>query len=136
MLRLDYIFSNWILIWFFLYIIKLVKYSPKFIIILGTIEVFIIMIYYIYINIPKYQLIKFIIINFILKVIPLFIVKSDIISKFDIVFSFTYFLVYLLWLFINNITLYEVYIRINNEYVHNLGKNKTFFTESFNVLFR
>ena len=79
---------------------------------------------------------KFIIINFILKVIPLFILRNNIINKYDIIVSFTYFLVYLLWLFVNNITLYEVYIKINNEYVHNLGKNKTFFSESFNVLFK
>ena len=40
-LRIDLVFSYWMFFWYILYAFKLTKYSPKFIIGLGIIENFI-----------------------------------------------------------------------------------------------
>lgn len=37
-MRLDYVFSYWIFAWYLLYIAKITKYNPKFVLILGIIE--------------------------------------------------------------------------------------------------
>jgi len=69
--RSDFVFSYWIFTWFILYLLKIVPYSPKFVIILGIIENLFVFMYMIFYKSPIYNIIKFIIINILIKVIPL-----------------------------------------------------------------
>jgi hypothetical protein len=135
-MRFDYLFSYWILFWVILYLLKIVNYSPKFAIIIGIIEISIGGIYYIYMNISKYQLIKYITINTIMKIIPLLIVINDKITNNDIIVSIIYFIIYLVWLFINNQNVFDIYKKINDEYIYDLGKNKTFMNKLFDKIFK
>jgi hypothetical protein len=71
MLRIDYIFSYWIFIWFILYCLKITKYNPKFAILLGILENIIVLILMSYYNTDKSIIILFILMFIILKFIPL-----------------------------------------------------------------
>lgn len=117
--RLDYVFSYWIFAWFVLYYFKIVKYSPLFILLFASIEnvvLFIIHIINFIIDNSYYnffKLIGFIIINFCIKVLPLYyIIKIEndvktfeelfkLIKKDDILISLYLFIIYIIWLFIN-----------------------------------
>jgi hypothetical protein len=118
MIRSDYVFSYWIFLWFILYILKIIKYSPKFIIILGIIENFFVIIYLILKKSTLYKITKFIIINIIIKVIPLYIIWKDEINLKDIIVSIILFVIYLIWIYINCGVecLYNIQKKIINSY--------------------
>ena len=86
-LREDLIFSHWIFVWFVLYFCNIITINPTFIIIsglfIGTLAAY----YMWYYNASQYNIIKFVILNMILKNIPLFILwfsNNLIIQLYDI----------------------------------------------------
>ena len=100
-IRSDFIFSYWIFAWFLLYYFNIVKYSPKFVIILGLIENFFLLMFLLIYKSSLYKITKFIVINTIIKVIPLYLVWNDKIINRDIYATIILFLIYLLWLYLN-----------------------------------
>jgi hypothetical protein len=100
-IRSDFIFSYWIFAWFLLYYFNIVKYSPKFVIILGIIENCFLLLFLIIYKSTLYKITKFIIINTIIKVIPLYLVWNDKIIKKDIYATIILFLIYLVWIYLN-----------------------------------
>jgi len=138
-LRLDFIFSYWIFLWFILYEVKIIKYSPKFVIILGLIENFGLFLYFIYKKSSLYNISKFIIINIFIKIIPLYLVYNDKIISKDIIASFILFLIYLLWLIVNNRFnyLFNEYNELIKGYVNQKYKNKqSFLGYSYDFIYR
>ena len=138
-LRLDYVFSYWIFLWFILYELKLVKYSPKFIIIIGIIENLGLFSYFIYKKSSFYNIAKFIIINIFIKIIPLYLVWKDKIIWNDIIASLVLFLIYLLWLVINNRSnyLFNEYNELIKGYINQKYKNKqSFLGYSYDFIYR
>ena len=116
-IRLDFVFSYWIFGWFILYYYRIVSYSPKFALIIGIIENILIIFYLIFMNASNYKIIKFIIINFCIKVIPLLMIIRDKIIWKDIYATFILFIVYIIWLFINNPKkIFQTYIHMINNY--------------------
>lgn len=100
--RFDLIFSYWIFIWSILYILGVPLYSPKFALICGL-SVNIVMFMYLYHkNILRTKLIYFVLINTIIKVLPLIYLRNKNIKKPDIYFTIILFLVFIIWLQINN----------------------------------
>ena len=110
----SYTFSYWTFIWFILYILHVIPYSPKFIFIIEIIIISILC----FLPMTRYKLIKFIVINIFIKVIPLFIVWKTKIVKRDILFSFFIFVCYLLWLYLNDKTITNIYTMIYSHYVN------------------
>jgi len=102
MLRIDYIFSYWIFIWFILYCLKITKYNPKFAILLGILENIIVLILMSYYNTDKSIIILFILMFIILKFIPICILHNTVINKSDIIDTCVLFLIFLFWIQINN----------------------------------
>ena len=100
-IRSDFIFSYWIFSWFLLYYFNIVKYSPKFVLILGLIENCFLLLFLIIYKSTLYKITKFIVINTIIKVIPLYLVWNDKIIKRDIYATIILFLIYLLWIYLN-----------------------------------
>jgi hypothetical protein len=101
-IRIDFVFSYWLFCWWVLYHIKIIKSSPKFGLILGLIDN-IIMIYFMFLYKTKYQtIINFIIINTIIKVIPLYLMRTEEIITNDIINNFLLFLFFISWININN----------------------------------
>ena len=85
---------------------NITSFSPKFAILLGIIEnIFtLIVIYKVGIN-----TIYFIIMILILKVIPLYTIRKDIIRAQDVRFTFGLFIVYLIWCSINRFNIIDVF---------------------------
>jgi hypothetical protein len=134
LIRSDFIFSYWIFLWFILYIIQIVPYSPKFVIILGILENIILFILMIVYNAPYNKIIKFVIINTLIKIIPLVIVWRDKIKCQDIYATVIYFLIYMIWLHYNRINPYKIYRRLLRPYIYNNNKDKTLLSSLYNRL--
>jgi hypothetical protein len=133
-IRSDFVFSYWIFAWFILYLFRIVPYSPKFIIILGIIENVFALLYMIFHKTPLYNIIKFIIINIFIKVIPLLLVWSDKIVKRDIYATIIIFLVYLLWLTYNHIEIYKIYKKVLDPYIFNNQDGKTILSKLYDSI--
>ena len=108
MKRLDLLFSFWILIWYVLYIINLIKYNPKFwffIALLSTLYNFYVMFYFK----RYYMALVFIIIVIIFKVIPIWTLRNTALRVKDIIAGLLLFIIYYIWLTYNNDTLYSLF---------------------------
>lgn len=131
------IFSYWIFIWFILYYIGLTKYNPLFILIVGYIFT---LFEFIYLKINKssrYNLIKFMIINIIIKFIPiLLIIKFPL--RFDL--KDIYISIYLIFFYIITMSImnknpYEYYKLMLHTYLYNDEKYKTYISILYDNLF-
>lgn len=139
-MSLDLVFSNWIFLWFILYLLKVVTYNPSFILLASLLllglEVYLAIIY----ELTKYNIIKFITINTILKLIPLGILYSMNAIKIklvDIQFTLILFSVYLVYLYANGTNIYEIYYKLLNVYITNSADpmDKTIFSRTYDYLY-
>jgi hypothetical protein len=119
MLRADFIFSYWIFAWFFIYIFGMVSINPKFALIIALLENIGTLTYLLFFKAPFIAISKFIIVMIVQKVIPLFIILNEKILLSDIMFTIGFFLIYLLWLFANNISFFKVYAKIRDSLMKN-----------------
>jgi hypothetical protein len=109
-IRGDFIFSNWIIIWFIIHYIGLIEYSPKIILIIGLIH----NLYLLGLMILKRvtakitSIIYFSLIIVFMKVIPLYIIRKDKIKVTDIIFTLLLFNLFLVWLILNRVDFNKV----------------------------
>jgi len=114
-MRFDEIFSIWILVWFILYCIGFVPYSPKFVLIIGLIHNFILLTIMIINHARFLTTIQFFFIIFITKILPLLLLRNVALKVDDVIFSLIYFNVYLVWLCMNGKDFYDnIVISINS----------------------
>jgi hypothetical protein len=114
----DLLFSNWIFIWFILYLSNIIPYNPKLIILLGFV-IIIGILYYLYINnAPTYNLFKFALLNLFMKAIPIVILYNISIKFEDFYFSIGIFIIYLIWLDINDTNFFTIYKKLINNYIN------------------
>ena len=120
MVRPDLIFSYWIYLWYILYIFKVLKYNPKFAIICGMIENLIIFLLMCIYNTKKILVVLFIIMFFILKLIPLYTIWNDNIKlNDDIKNTSLLFIIYLLWIHLNQLTITDALTNSKNLILYN-----------------
>ena len=100
-LRADLVFSYWIYVWFILYVFKITIYSPKFAIILGAIDNFIMLTLMFLYGTSSKSITYFIIINTFIKVLPLYYLRTQQMKLNDIYFTGGLFVVFIIWLHIN-----------------------------------
>jgi len=108
MLRLDYILSNWILLWYVLYVFGLIEYNPKLALILGilfNVVTLVLMAYY-QASIQTMLYLAFFVSW--MKVIPLWTIRNSTIREKDVYATLLLVLVYLGWLLLEGKTM-EVY---------------------------
>jgi hypothetical protein len=94
-MRLDFIFSYWILIWY-------IAYSPKFALIIGILENIGTWFMLIYKKSSITSTLDFALVVFIAKVLPFYFLRNETIQHGDVIFTFVLFGLYNAWLFINN----------------------------------
>jgi hypothetical protein len=104
-LRADLVFSYWIYLWFLLYFFRFTKYSPKFALILALLHNIIMLLLMILFKTRISKIINFVIINTIIKVMPLYYLRKEKIIINDIYFTFIIFLLFVIWVHINKQTL-------------------------------
>jgi hypothetical protein len=119
MISPDLIFSYWIFVWYILYILKLIHYSPKIFLIISIFYIIITTIYMIH-NFSIKIIVTFIIINFIIKVIPLYTIKNDKYNINDFLFGIFLFILYIIWVFYRKKNINKIY---NNIFPFNSNKD-------------
>lgn len=109
MLRVDYIFSYWILLWYVLFMLNVTTYNPLFLLyvalflnVLGI---------YDKLSSMKNTLI-YIFIIILIKVIPIYSIRDTIIKIEDIYVSLLLFFIYLLWIFMNDISFKHIHLEL------------------------
>jgi hypothetical protein len=140
-IRFDFIFSYWIFIWFLLYFIKLIPFNPKVAISCAIIVNIYMIIYLIYKNSKIYNIIKFILINVFIKLIPLIIIINTKTNIVDIYFFIFLINIYILWMYLNNknnkVSLnnfIDAYYKLFYSYMTNKNNN-TFFGYYYDWLY-
>jgi len=122
-LRLDMIFSYWIFLWFIIYKLKWILYSPKFAILVSLLENFVMLIMMFLYSSSRESIIYFIIINIFLKIVPLYYLRKNNITLKDIYFTIFLFILFIIWLHINKDSLIGNLKLIHNSLLYN--KNNT-----------
>ena len=105
MVRFDLVFSYWIFTWYVFYIFKIVKYNPKWGLTIGIIENIGLLYLMFYYKNSWINIFLFCFVNFFIKILPLWSIRN---TKYDMngIFSFFgLFIIYLIWLLLNNIPL-------------------------------
>ena len=109
MLRVDYIFSYWVLLWYVLFMLNVTTYNPLFLLyvalflnVLGI---------YDKLSSMKNTLI-YIFIIILIKVIPIYSIRDTTIKIEDIYGSLLLFFIYLLWIFINDISIKHIHLEL------------------------
>lgn len=122
-LRIDLVFSYWIYLWFILYIFKYTIYSPKFVLILGLLDNIVLLFLMFIWGTSVKTIIWFIIINILIKIMPLYYLKKESYKIKDVYFTAGLFLIYIIWLHINNQSLVGNIKIIHDSLLY--GKNET-----------
>jgi hypothetical protein len=122
-MRLDFIFSYWILIWYLAYVIKFTNISPKFALMFGVAENIAMFSYIAYVGTPISILMRFGFANLIIKIIPLYLLRGEPIRRVDVIMTLLIFGLYNAWLYVNGETFSRVVAQITDSLVHN--KNET-----------
>ena len=107
MLRIDFIFSYWLFVWYLLYMARITIYSPKFGLIIALIE-----------GVISYMLLKtsskilFAIVIICIKILPLITLWREPIRQKDIWALFVLVVIYNIWLGVHGMTMLGVYKKI------------------------
>jgi hypothetical protein len=131
------IFSYWIFVWFIIFYIGLTKYNPLFILIIAYIFTLFEFIYLIINKSSKYNLIKFMIINILIKFIPiLLIIKFPLrFDLKDIYISIYLIFFYIIIMSIMNKNPYEYYKLMLHTYLYDDEKYKSYISIIYDKLF-
>ena len=117
--RIDLVFSYWIFTWYILYIFKYINLNPKFAIYCGIIENIIVILMMIYFKTSLKLIIYFILMFILLKILPLYTIINTKILKEDIYLTLFLFIIYLLWLYINNKTILDFKKQLSDLILYN-----------------
>jgi hypothetical protein len=131
-LRADLVFSYWIYLWYILYAFKITHFSPKIPLILGVIDNIIMLILMLIYGTSKETIFYFIIINTLIKVVPLYYLRNEPIKWRDIYFTIFLFILFVGWLHINSQSLYGNIKIIHDSLLY--GQNKTPFMAVLNKI--
>jgi hypothetical protein len=122
-LRSDLVFSYWVYFWFILYAFKITSYSPKFPLTLGLMHNIVMLGLMLLYGTSKRTIFYFIIINTLIKVVPLYYLRNESIKMRDIIFTILLFAIFIIWLHLNKQSLIG-----NAKLIHDsllFGKDKT-----------
>lgn len=98
MLRPDYIPSNWIFLWYVLYISGFIHHSPKLALILGILFNVVTLSVMAYYKVFIQNIIYLAVFVFVLKVIPLWTVRNTTIQQSDVYATIGFFFIYIGWI--------------------------------------
>jgi hypothetical protein len=129
-LRPDLVFSYWVYLWYILYALKITNFSPKFPLILGLLDNIIMLILMLLYGTSKETIFYFILINTIIKVVPLYYLRNEPLKMKDIYFTIILFLIFIIWLHLNKNSLIGNMKVIHDSLLY--GENKTPFMALIN----
>lgn len=109
--RFDFVFSYWIFFWYICYELQITKYNPIGALYFGVLENIAVLLLMIYYRNSYDHLLLLCFVILVTKVIPLWTLRNTSYSRKDIYIIFVYFLVYVLWLFLNNANVISFFIQ-------------------------
>ena len=113
MILLDELFSSWIVVWYLLYMVGILPFSPKYWFIIALA---VILGLALYLKITLSIFIVGICMNLFFKVMPLYTMRNDPCRSCDVFFGFFLLVIYLLWIQYKKIDVIELYTnRLTNE---------------------
>jgi len=131
-LRADLVFSYWIYLWYILYAFKITEFSPKFPLIIGLIDNIIMLLLMLVYGTSRETIFYFLIINTLIKVVPLYYLRNEPIKLNDIYFTVFLFIVFVGWLHLNKQSLVGNLKVIHDSLIY--GQNKTPFMSILNKI--
>jgi len=135
------IISYWFFIWFLLFIFGIIKQNPFWILVISYIITFFEFLYLKYKGANYYNIIKFLIINIIIKFIPILIILIRLQFKIikininDFKFAFFIILIYLFVMISINRNPIVAYKRMLNSYINNDNKYRTIFSKLYDDIY-
>ena len=118
-MRFDFVFSYWILAWYVAYMVKFTDYIPKFVLIVGILENLVVLFYMIRFGSNFRTISRYMGVNAVIKVLPLYTVRNDPIRIKDIIATAVYFLIFTGWLYVNEESLTGNYNKILDSLINN-----------------
>jgi hypothetical protein len=95
--------------------------SPKFALFLGIIENIVLLLYISLNGSSLSTILKFGIIIIFMKIIPYYAIIKDEIVKKDVIVTLLLFVLYLLWLHLNDMKILQILDKINKSFIQNKG---------------
>ena len=121
-MRFDFVFSYWIFAWYLLYITKVVSYSPKLALGLGIIENTFLLVSMILFGSNLRTILSFIFINTLIKLLPFYSLRREVIKITDLMPTVILFAVYVVWIYYNQQDLTGNYKMVFDSLIHNKDK--------------
>ena len=129
-LRPDLVFSYWIYAWYIIYVFNFFPFPPKFPQPVGFIDnIVMLCLMFMYGTSPR-TIYYFIIINTVIKVVPLYFLQEEVVKMKDIYFTIGLFIVFIIWLQINKQSLIGNIKLVHDSLLY--GQNKTPFMSFIN----
>ena len=100
-MRFDFLFSYWIFAWYVFYALQLTTFNPKIALVIGIIHNLGLLLIMLYFKNDWIHIVTFCFINTFIKVIPFWTVRNDPYRWKDFYALVLYFMIYIVWLFIN-----------------------------------
>lgn len=131
-LRVDLVFSYWIYFWYIIYALRITNYSPKFPLIIGLIDNLIMLLMMLSYGTSSRTIFYFIVINTIIKVVPLYYLRNEKIKMKDVYFTIFLLGIFIIWLHINKQSLFGNIKIIHDSLLY--GQDKTPFMDFINKI--
>ena len=97
-IRPDYIFSYWIFVWYLFYITGYFSHNPKLAVLIGLVENLFVLLSMLYYKVNLKNILYFTIVIIVIKIIPLWTLRTTTITAKDIYPTAGLFLMYLGWI--------------------------------------
>ena len=105
--------------WYVAYMVKFTDYIPKFALIVGILENLVVLFYMIRFGSNFRTISRYMGVNAVIKVLPLYTVRNDPIRIKDIIATAVYFLIFTGWLYVNEESLTGNYNKILDSLINN-----------------
>lgn len=129
-IRPDFVFSYWIFLWFILYKLKFINFNPKNALIFAIIINISMLGFLIKKKSTTYNIVKFIIINTIIKIIPFIFIYKSTVTNLDNYFFVVLFCLYIFWTHLNG----KLNNKLNDNPYNNI-KNKIINNSPVNIIY-
>lgn len=137
--RFDYVFTYWFFIAYVLYMCKLNPYNPKPVLYFGISFLIVQVATFLMTNVPLSRIAFFLFYNLFLKFIPLYTISHTKLTWRDTQFYIGMFVVYIMWLIVNEVNLKEFFMSYLSPNLTNTDgvKNKSYtpLNNTLNALF-
>lgn len=108
--RFDYVISYWFLVSYFLFMLKIIPYNPKPAFYFAVAFTMVQLIFFFFTGVELMRIVTFLCVNLFMKFVPVYTLINTRSSWKDTQFYIGMFGVYILWLIINDVNVYEFFL--------------------------